>query len=175
MKFRVVCFNLYLAIACLLAVTGCASGGKKKKEKEATTISLHLEARPDGTDKTAAVPIYREKPVYVTIIKEPFLDEGAIDSARVVDEPGGLFHLELKFDWRGTMILDGITTDNHNRRVAVLAAFGNGPRWIAAPIIRQRMGNGTFSFTPDATREEAERIVRGLKNIATELKKQDKL
>ena len=44
-------------------------------------------------------------------------------------------------------------------------------RWLAAPILQQRIRDGLLVFTPDATREEAERIVRGLKNVAKTVQK----
>jgi|SRR5581483_3544244 preprotein translocase subunit SecD len=176
MKFSFTRFNLYLMIAASLAfASGCASDAKKKEKKDATSIALHLEAHEDGTDRNGPVPIFREKPVYVNVDKEPFLDEGSIDSARIADDPDGSFHIELKFNWRGAMILDGVTSDNHNRRIAVVAVFGKGPRWLGAPLIKRRMSDGIFRFTPDATREEAERIVKGLNNVAVEVRKQDKL
>jgi hypothetical protein len=49
-----------------------------------------------------------------------------------------------------------------------------GPRqsaWLAAVTIRKRLVNGSFSFTPDASRSEGVRIVRGLKNVVTKGKK----
>ncbi len=36
--------------------------------------------------------------------------------------------------------------------------------WLAAVLIRERNTSGLFRFSPDATREETARIVRGLKN-----------
>jgi hypothetical protein len=43
-----------------------------------------------------------------------------------------------------------------------------GPRasgWLAAVQIRERIPSGIFRFSPDASREETQRIVRGLKNV----------
>jgi hypothetical protein len=37
--------------------------------------------------------------------------------------------------------------------------------WLAAVKIRGRMAGGLFRFSPDASREETARIVRGLKNV----------
>jgi hypothetical protein len=39
--------------------------------------------------------------------------------------------------------------------------------WLAAVLIRQRLPGGIFRFSPDATRDETARIVRGLKNVIT--------
>ena len=46
--------------------------------------------------------------------------------------------------------------------------------WLAAVLIRDRYPNGVFLFTPDASREEVARIVRGLKNVIVANKKRDK-
>jgi hypothetical protein len=37
--------------------------------------------------------------------------------------------------------------------------------WLAAVLIRERDPGGIFRFSPDASREETARIVRGLKNV----------
>jgi len=37
--------------------------------------------------------------------------------------------------------------------------------WLAAVLIRDRISNGVFRFTPDASPAEGARIVRGLKNV----------
>jgi preprotein translocase subunit SecD len=169
-------FNIYLlASLALLLACGCQTAEGKKK-KEATHIELHLETNQDATDRNEGVPIYRDKGAqfYVNVEKEPFLDEGNIEDAKVVDEVGG-FAIQLKFTWRGTQLLDGISSGNRGKRIAVYSRFGKDPRWLGAPIITKRLSNGTFTFTPDATREEADRIVRGLNNLAREARKQEKL
>jgi hypothetical protein len=70
-------------------------------------------------------------------------------------------------------LLDGATSANHNRRVAVFARWPEG-RWLASPMIHKRIADGVLTFTPDCTREEAVRIVRGLNNVAKKIKKEDK-
>jgi hypothetical protein len=46
--------------------------------------------------------------------------------------------------------------------------------WLAAVLIKDRIPNGQFRFTPDATRQESNRIVRGLRNIIPRQKKLEK-
>jgi hypothetical protein len=43
-------------------------------------------------------------------------------------------------------------------------------RWLAAPIVRKRIGDGKLIFTPDATREECDTIVTGLNAVAKKVK-----
>lgn len=175
MKFRFARFNIYLAAALALVwCAGCSTSPQKKEKKQLTLISLHLEAQEDQTEKSSPVPVFREKPVYVNVEKEPFLDQRSLDSAKVVDDLGG-FHIQLKFNWEGTLVLDGVTADNHKRRVAIQAKWDKESRWLASPLIQKRASDGIFNFTPDASREEADRIVRGLNNFAAKVKAQDKL
>lgn len=75
------------------------------------------------------------------------------------------YAIRIIFDSTGTILLDELTTSNKGRHIAIFCQFGD-IRWIAAPLITQKNLNGVFVFTPDATREEAERIVRGLNNVA---------
>jgi hypothetical protein len=45
--------------------------------------------------------------------------------------------------------------------------------WLSAVLIRQRISNGMFRFTPDASRAEGVRIVRGLRNVLAKVNKSD--
>jgi hypothetical protein len=38
-------------------------------------------------------------------------------------------------------------------------------------LLSGRISNGLFAFTPDTTREEADRIARGLNNVAEQVRK----
>ncbi|MCX6895112.1 MAG: hypothetical protein NTZ16_06370 [Verrucomicrobia bacterium] len=115
------------------------------------------------------MPIYRATPVYVNIETSPFLDERDIDKAAVVDWMGG-FAIQLDFNAHGKLMLENTTRLNPGRRIAILCEFGE-TRWLAAPLIARPISNGQLVFTPDATREEAERIVRGLNNDAEKIRK----
>ena len=161
-------FNTYLfaAVVALIATSGCKSLGGKK---EASTLRLHMEVNP-GSEGSAPVPIYRENPVYVNVEKEAFLNEGSIAKASVVEVMGG-FSIFVQFDRRGTWLLEQYTTANRGRRIGIMSQFGQ-VRWLAAPKISKPITDGTLVFTPDATREEAERIVRGLNNVAKKMQSQ---
>jgi len=167
-------FNIYfLALAALFM--GCKSDSagkseKKSQDKELSTIRLHLEVNPDGTDRTATVTVYRANPMLVGMWRAPFLDESYLDEASVVEDPGG-FSIRLKFDYpRGTRFLEMATTSYKGQRIIVESAFPE-IRCLAAPIINRRIMDGVFEFTPDATRAETERIVRGLNNLIKKVKK----
>lgn len=165
-------FNWNLLLVLLVALAGCHSTPEqieqKKQKKERSTISLHLETRGGGPN---AVPIYRKEPVYVPVEVGPFLDLADMQDAEVIDYMGG-FVIQLRFNLRGAMILDSTTAANKGRRIAVFSTFPKA-RWLAAPLITQRNETGVFTFTPDASKEEAERIVRGLNNAIKQFRKRN--
>ncbi len=174
MMIRLQRFNLYLAMTvAVAAVCGCrtsssSSSSEEKPKKLLSTLRLYLETSRGGTQPNDSVPIYRKKPVMVTIEKVPFLTEGQVAEAQVVDV-GGDFALRIKFDHSGTTLFEEYTTANRGKRIAVFSQFGEhitNSRWLAAPSISRRVTDGVFTFTPDATRAEAEEIALGLNNVS---------
>lgn len=167
MKLPLSRFNNYLlCLLVILVAGGCASSETRKKKKEASTLRLYLEA-DSGASQGTAVPIYRASPMLVNIERAPFLDEGYLALATVVDVVGG-FAIQVRYEYHGTLVLEGATTANKGKRIAVYSQFPGG-RWLAAPKITSRIADGVFTFTPDATREEADRIVNGLNHVAEAL------
>lgn len=177
MKSRWTWFNFILIFVLAVSFVGCHSDkaekqGKTKKEKkdkkEYTVLELHLET---GSSVSGAnvVPIYRQKPIYLSVEPNAFLNTSSITNATVIDYMGG-YALKFQLDQHGAFVLETVTTANKTRRIAVLAAFPE-VRWLAAPIIAQGNTSGVFVFTPDASREECDRIVRGINNVATEIRK----
>ena len=168
-------FNIYFllcAMALVMLSPGCKTTPEKKKEQDekklATVLHLHLESRADNSVHQEVISVIRDNPVKITVQKTPFLNEANVAEANVVDGIGG-FSLSLKFDRRGRLLLEQFSTANIGRRIAVYAQFGEGlkeSRWLAAPLIHKRVGDGVFTFTPDASREETDIIVKGLNNVA---------
>jgi preprotein translocase subunit SecD len=168
MLIRQIPFNTYLVLALMtVLVAGCQTAETARK-KELSTLRLHLEVNSDGTDRNSPVPVYRANPVLINVEKTPFVDESNVTEAKLTDTLGG-FAIQIQFDRRGTWLLEEYSTAHKGKRFAIYSQFGNTAteaRWLAAPRIPQRIANGLLVFTPDATREEAERMVRGLNNVA---------
>lgn len=166
-------FNIYLLLALALAACGCQTN---KEDKELSTIRVHLQTVPEIMDFSKTVPIFRAHPVMVTIDTSPFLTEANVAKAEVVDVLGG-FELRIEFDRQGTWILENYSASNPGKHYAVFSQFGKTSaesRWLAAPIFSRRISNGVLTFTPDATRAEAERIAIGLNNVAKKNREESK-
>jgi preprotein translocase subunit SecD len=166
MASRVVRFNSYLL---LTLVALCAVGCKSMKKKDATTFRLHQEVNPDGGNRSSAVPVYRASPLYVNVENAPFITEAHIAKASVIEALGS-FQIMVQFDRRGTWLLEQYTSAHRGRRIGIFSQFGDA-RWLAAPVMNKRISDGALVFTPDASREEADRIVLGLNNVAKEAQK----
>jgi hypothetical protein len=174
-------FNLYLLIVIVLALglpCGCKSPGSNARIL--STLRLHLENRVaaskgDSMTHIETAEVYRQNPMVFKIDKVPFLTEASIKEAKLIDVTGG-FALQIQFDAPGTWLLEEYTTANRGKHIVIGSQFVgpgeekiNKGRWIAAPQIKAHITDGLLSFTPDASREEAERIVAGINNVAHKL------
>ena len=168
MKIRLRCFNTYLLSLLLAGALGGCSSTRSEKFAEAS-LRFFLETNLDGTEVTQTVKVGRSAPITVNIETHVFLTEFNIEKASVVDAPGG-FAISVQFDRQGTWILEQYSTAHRGKRTVVAAEFGE-LRWIAAPLMRERITNGHFVFTADTTREEAEKIVSGVNRVAELVRK----
>jgi preprotein translocase subunit SecD len=166
-------FNIYLvaALTALLA-WGCQSPETKKK-KELASLRLYIETNPHALAHSQVIQILREAPFDVTVEQNPFLSEGNVAEAKVINAMGG-YAISIQFNTEGKMLLEQYTSANQGRKVAVFSQWGKDMaqhRWLAAPAVNRRNSNGLFVFTPDASREEADEIVLGLNNVSKKMRK----
>ena len=156
MKNRFPGFNTYLVI--LLALT---AGCKLMPHQDPVRIAFFIEMTPDNTKRNGPMTIGRTDPFVINVENQPFLDERSVISASVADAFGS-YQITVQFDRRGTWLLEQYTVANRGRRIAIVAHFGEEGRSLAAPVIQKPIHDGFLVFTPDASREEAERIAKGL-------------
>ncbi len=174
MKSRSCVFNGFLALALLASTAGCCTSVECKRSKEKSTLRVHLESDRGSKDRASAISVLRTSPVKINIERDPVLHEGHVVAARLVEEDGGLFSVEIQLDRRGSWALERTSVSYRGRHLAVFSDFGEEARWLAAPVIQAKNSSGRLTFTPDATHEEAERFVRGLNNYAKEQESADK-
>lgn len=171
-------FNIYFAMALLLGWScGCRTDHtqKSKNKKPLSTLRLHQEMHADPMGRTEEALVFRGQPSKLIVNKDPFLTEANVKEAKVVDTMGG-FALSIQFDKQGSWLLEEYTAASKGKHIAVYSQFMldaerklNTGRWLAAPLIHNHIADGVFIFTPDASREEAERIATGLNDVASKL------
>jgi len=174
MKSRSCVFNGFLALAALTFAAGCCTSEECKRSKEMSTLRVHIESDRGGNDRASAITVLRASPVKLNIEREPVLDERNVVSARIVEEAGDLFSVEIQLDRRGSWALERTSAANRGKRLAIFSVFGKEARWLAAYVITAKNSSGRLTFTPDASHEEAERLVRGLNNFSKDLEKSEK-
>lgn len=155
-------FNIYL-LAALSALLFCGCATHKKKKDPVTGLRVHAQAK-ENTTFTRKIKVFEHAPIEMQVDQSTLLTDAEVSNARVVDALGG-FALIIKFDKRGQWLLDEHSSLNIGRHLAIFVQYGEKSekaRWIAAPIISNRISDGALIFTPDVTREEAELIAKGL-------------
>lgn len=175
------CFNLVLAGLCLAfsrptpaseppappaKSTPAASetrpkSAKARKPKPIKVLRVHVESRRDLPQRSLPAPVGRSEPMIFRIEKLPILIEQNVDAVTLVDQPDG-FQVRIQFDSTGTRILESYTAAAVGRHLILATEIDGEVRWLAAPLLRHRIGDGTLTFTPDASREEMERMALDL-------------
>jgi hypothetical protein len=171
MKSRWHVFNFFLLLVATLTLTACSTSEERKKKKEFSNIRVHIEGDQSG-DRSSAISVLRSAPIRINVEAEPILDEHNINNATLLEQADGTFAIQLEFDRRGGWILERTSVSHRGKHLAIFSYFGQG-RWLAAPLITGKNSTGMLTFTPDATREETERIVRGLNNVIRKLQRKE--
>jgi preprotein translocase subunit SecD len=177
-RFNIIFDRLLLLLMATALASGCKSTSQNRHH-QISTLELHLEVAKEPSDLVEQVGIFRSNPVHINVERHPFLFEKNIKDAKLIENEGG-FSIKIQFDRQGTWLLEQYSGSNRGRRFAVFCEWvmppevkKNDGRWVAAPKITQRITDGVFTFSPDATREEVEQIVFGLNNVAERNKKAD--
>jgi hypothetical protein len=145
-------FNIYLALALVLGLTG---GCETPKKTQTAMLRVHIEMSTDPTGTSQDISVLRSDPVLVTVRREPILSEANMGSTKVIDARGG-FAMEVKFDENGTWLLEQYSAANRGLHFVIFGQWGEkraDGRWLAAPVISQRLSNGVLAFTPGCSRE----------------------
>ncbi len=158
-------FNLFLALMSLAILCGCQTN---KKNKEVSALRLHIEASSNDSGLTQTVKVLRSDPMLIVVEKEAVLTEANLIEAKVIDARGGIA-IQIQFDESSALVLEQYSAANPGKHFVIFGQWGQkleDGRWLAAPLITHRITGGSLSFTPDMSREEADRLVLGLKNVA---------
>jgi len=170
-------FNVYFALAAVLVLLcSCKTEQQRERDKAKEVVGalrVHIEASSNDAGTTQTISVLRSDPVLITIVDEPILTEANLIAARVINTPGG-FAIEVRFDEISASLLEQYSAANPGRHFAIFAQWGEklaDGRWLAAPLITHRIGDGMLAFTPDCSRKEADQLVLGLTNVAAKINK----
>jgi preprotein translocase subunit SecD len=155
-------FAPYLLLLALIIAGGC----KSKPPQNAVTMSMHLPADVT-TPQDRRVPAVIRSPTMSFLVDglAVFTDDD-LDGVELRDDDDGL-RMRFAFNTAATIRLDVLSNDKRGSLVVVF--LNNQP--VGAPQLKQRIVDGTFEFTPNVSREEAERLVEGLNALIQYKKK----
>ena len=166
-------FNTYLA---LVTAVGMLSACQTMKQNGiAGALRVYIETDANGASTSKAVSVFRAHPMTVTVATTQILTERNITAAKVVDTQGG-FAIQIQFDQNGTWTLEQYSTSNLGKHFVIFGQWGEkvaDGRWLAEPLITRGIANGMLVFTPDASPEEAGRLVLGLNEAIKKIHKGD--
>ena len=164
-------FNIFFALALAAAlVGGCQT---EKTKSDISILRVHLQASQSTAGSIVPATVLRSNPVSVNVAHDPILTEANIVAAQVIDTPGG-FAVQVQFDESSTLMLEQYSSANLGLHFVIFGQWSEKAadgRWLAAPLITHRIATGQLAFTPDITREQADRLVLGLNNVAKKTQK----
>ena len=172
MKFRYSRFNLYLLALVAVTLVACETTGSDpaKKTTNLSTLRVHLESHPDPiTGSSTQISIGREQPQTLHV-SGAMLGEINLLAAEIWDGNDGQFAIHLQFDRTGIQTLEMLSMSYRGKRLVIQSQFPY-PRWVGLVRMDRRISDGTLLFRPDATREEAVRLVSGLNKAIVKMKK----
>ncbi len=176
MKISLLRFNIILLLLCCIVPVGCqttkkddkTAAIKKKYKKEKVMLQFHLAGRPSAGGRNIRLS---NNNVQVSVDANPFLDFRSIEGAQLIEDQYG-YAIQVQFNSHGAFVLDTVTTEHRGKSIAIGATQPKVEQtWLAAPAIQERNSSGFLTFTPDVTRDEAERIVYGVRNVVKEMKR----
>ncbi len=187
MQVSVPWFNTLLVLALLLAAPihsmaaeSANTGGtetapkkskKEKKPKLLKSLRVYVETKHDIDERSLPAVVGRSSPMKFRVEKLAILNEVHIEAATLLDQRES-FQVQIKFNSLGTRILEAYTSAAAGRHLLIMTDLDDGGRWVAAPLIRRRIGDGKLVFTPDASRDEMDRLVKGLNETVERNRKQ---
>ena len=172
MKFHSVRFNSYFCVIFAVLLTACEStnpSGSTKATSDVASLRIHLETHRDPMGLSRQISVGREQP-QTFFVTPPMLSERNLTAARLWEGAEEEFAIHLQFDLDGIRTLEMLSMSYRGKRLAIGGQFPES-RWIGTARMDRRIANGSLLFRPDATREEAVKIVSRLNNTVKKLEK----
>lgn len=172
MKFRPVRFNSYFCLLVAALLAACEStnpSGSTKVAADVATLRIHMETHADPMGRSRQISVGRED-AQTFFVAPAVLSEQNLAAARLWEGNDEQFAIHLQFDRDGVRMLEMLSMSYRGKRLALGGQFPE-PRWIGTVRMDRRIADGALLFRPDATHEEAVKIVRLLNNTVAKLQK----
>jgi hypothetical protein len=165
MKRFAICFNVFL-----LLFSGCNGlGGVSKTSKVRMALFVEQERGPNV--QVVEMKVYRANPKVFFVAANPVLEVGkdTLEGAYLIEGQDKILSLQLRFNSRGSALLEDITTRFRQQRLFIVVAMPDKTdkkrivsRCIGVFYVQNTITDKILQFTPDADEEEAIEIVNGL-------------
>ncbi len=153
------------------AAPASKSGKKAKKPKPLERLRIHLESRHDLAERSLLAQLGTDESLKFSIERLPILNEVHVETAVLIDEPGGSYQMQVRFNSIGSKLLEGYSASAAGRHLLIMTDVDGEARWIGAPLIRRRIADGVISFAPTVSRDIIERLVFGLNDAIRKKRK----
>ena len=165
MRWFVICFNVFL-----LSFSGCNAlrGGS---EAAKVRMALFVQQERDQGVQVVEIKVYNAQPKVFYAAKDPVLElrQDTLEGAYLIEGQDKILSLQLRFNSRGSALLEDITTRFRQQRLFIVVAMPDKTdkkrivsRCIGVFYVQNTITDKILQFTPDADEEEAIEIVNGL-------------
>ena len=157
----------------LTSLLGCVRKYSVDTNRDKAQLALFIQGFPKQGEDTKLLKVYQAKPKLVYIDPKPVMrgDSGMITSSKVINTQDGLHAIQLDFTTLGQSVMEHITTNFRSRQLYIVLAKNDDhskTNKVKMMCIGSHYINRTFStplvFTPDASRDESEKITTLLNN-----------
>lgn len=153
------------------AAPASKSGKKAKKPKPLERLRVHLESRHDLAERSLLAQLGTDESLKFSVERLPILNEVHVEAAALIDEPGGAYQMQIRFNSMGSKLLEGYSASATGRHLLLMTDIDGEARWIGAPLIRRRIADGIIAFSPTVSRDIVERLVFGLNDAIRKKRK----
>ena len=164
---------IFVAFVLLTSLPGCVKKYSVDTGRDKAQLALFIQGFPQQGEETQLLKVYQAKPKLVYIDPKPVMrgDSGMITLSKVIDTQDGLHAIQLDFTTLGQSVMEHITTNFRSRQLYIVLATNDDhskTNKVKMTCIGSHYINQTFStplvFTPDASRDESEKITKLLNN-----------
>ena len=168
MKRFAICFNVFL-----LLFPGCNGLGIGFKAGN-VRMALFVEQEGGPSVQVVEMKVYRANPKVVFVAAKPVLEVGlgTLEGAYLIEGQDKILSLQLRFNSRGSALLEDMTTRFRQQRLFIVVAMPDKTdkkrivsRCIGVFYVQNTITDKMLQFTPDADEEEAIEIVKGLNKV----------